>query len=702
MGGKAVKNVRPLKQEEVRPTYEWVAKNMLPLLGLEKEDAIPIGSFGKKPLNETSGDIDIAIDANKFIMEDGSRATLGYICEAMDCIFGEMEGYETTLLKGFDQLSVKVPINGNESNGYAQVDFMPSTDLKWAEFMYHSPNLAEGESKYKGAVRNAFLMAILSESTKETTKLFEGKAEEYSSLAIRFPTGVWNIKRSFMGKKGKLVQKGTVLESEFLTKDPQDVIDLAFGPGYGIRAANSFETLWELAHRKDFIHKHRLNEIMSKFAVNLKSMQMDTPIEAIVKYPLVEGINDVLKPKSEEEILDAANRLLYKSPPPSLYDLYPLHNSGILKLLDKDKLKTLITSHLLEEANSNKNLWKIHNRIKKYAWTQEYVDPKIWEEVYNKTRYIEAVQAYASNVVDQLGLTNEYSGQTKQEIIQIEKDLKREHEKQHSFLPFIKIIKGDLPYKSLSRIIRERIKRNQFSFFYYSYLYTFKIHPTSHFPLEHIRDLSQLVDKKVDKVAVADLRQGTSGRKVDSLLDPLIRIGLFETFKQGNKQFIQANPGFKENEDFISRNYYKFVNELYDKADEYDVPELNEELLAHIGDPFDPIGLYKNPERIDKFDKWAKAFLDPEGNLFMEDIQGDWLHKDMAEKLRLLGKLNFRGNFYDNNFVTLIRIDDTKNFAYTEGTTDNMVARDIMAKAQKKFPQYKFFAKHYEDVKHER
>ena len=37
MGGKAVKDVRPLKQEEVKPTYEWVVNNMLPLLGLEKK-----------------------------------------------------------------------------------------------------------------------------------------------------------------------------------------------------------------------------------------------------------------------------------------------------------------------------------------------------------------------------------------------------------------------------------------------------------------------------------------------------------------------------------------------------------------------------------------------------------------------------------------------------------------------------------------
>lgn len=798
MGGKAVKDVRPLKQEEVKPTYEWVVNNMLPLLGLEKNDAIPIGSFGKKPLNETSGDIDIALDANKFIMEDGTKATLGFICEAVDCIFGEIEGYETAPLKGFDQVSVKVPINGDESNGYAQVDFMPSSDLKWAKFMYHSPNLAEDESKYKGAVRNALMMAIISESTKDTTKLFEGQTEEYQSLAIRFPTGVWDIKRSFMGKKGKIVKTGTVLESEFITKDPQDVIDLAFGPGYGVGAANSFETLWEVMHRKDFIHKHRMNEIMSKFKVNLKSMRMDTPAEAADKYPLIlgEAIGDILQPKPKEDIIKSANKMLYDEP--SLYTLHSLHDKGVLQMLDKDKvIKELI--RLLQIEADIKNTWRIHQAFKKYEWTKNYIPVETWEDLFNKTRYKELISKYSS-AID----VPEYSGQTQKELVKLEKELKKEDKKQQ-FLPFIKLLKGDLPYKSLSRIIRERIKRNQFTFFANAYNYIFKLHPNSHFPMEHVRDLEPLITGKLDKFPIADLRQGTSGRKIDSFLRPMRDHGVLSVFKIGNKQYVKANPNFRESEDYISRSYYKLVKELYDQIEDYNIAELNEsiqdmfkpktdrkelfkdarkqvyqflpqiknnqtpgivddlakivlhllehgyfyeevdnvgsawfknpnigpmeggyvsvngfttldyieeyvdkvekmhgivneELLAHVGDPFDPIGLYKNPQRIKGFDEWVKAFLDTEGNMYIEDMPNDWLHKDMAEELRREGKLNFRGNFYENPFVPIIRVGHTNNFAYTEGTQDNMVTRDIMSKAQKKFPQYKFFMKHHEDV----
>lgn len=413
MGGKAIKEVRSLNQDEIKRVYKWVCENIFPIIGITEENVCPIGSFGKKPEKELSGDIDIAISSEIFINE-GMK--FSEIASSINLILKET-GYETKFLKGFEQISLKAPIQKFENNnliteGYAQVDLIPVINLEWAKFMYHSPNLKENESKYKGAVRNALLMSIISESTKEVSKLFEGKEEEYNSLAIRFPTGVWDIKRSFMGKKGKIVKKGKILESEFITNKPQDVIDLAFGEGFKKETANSFETIWEVIHKKDFIHKKRLNEIMSKFKVNLKSMMQQIPEEAIKKYP------------------------------------------------------------------------------------------KIFEE-----------------------------------------------------------------------------------------------------------------------------------------------------------------------------------------------------FLTYTGPSEDPLGIYKNPKRIDGFDKDVKAFLDSEGNMYIEDYQGDWLHKDMAEELRRKGIINYVGNFYENNFVPLIRLGRTNNLAYTEGSKKNMESLQIIKKAQKKMPQYKFFTKHYEDVK---
>ena len=290
MGGKAVKDVSPLHNKELQSTYEWVQHNILPILGLSSEDSITLGSFNKKPQDQLSGDIDVALNAKKYL-DEGLK--FEEISPSINLILKE-SGFETTLLKGFDQVSVKVPICGDSKNGYAQVDLMPSPDLRWAKFIYHSPNLKENESKYKGAARNALLMALVSESSKENIKLFEEKVEEYNSLAIRFPTGLWNIKRSFKGKTG-IIKKGTVINADFITRNPQEIINIALGEGFKVDAANSFETLWEIIHRKGFVHKNKLNEIMSKFIVNLKSMQQEIPIELVNKYPQIlrESLGDV-------------------------------------------------------------------------------------------------------------------------------------------------------------------------------------------------------------------------------------------------------------------------------------------------------------------------------------------------------------------------------------------------------------------------
>lgn len=471
MGGKAVKDVRPLKQNEVQLVYEWVQSDIFPLIGITNEDACPIGSFGKKPLDETSGDVDIALSADVFINEG---IEFSDIAKSINFILEEA-GYETTFLKGFDQVSIKAPIQeftneGLKTHGHAQVDLMPVSDLRWAKFMYHSPNLKEGESKYKGAVRNALLMALISESTKEVTKLFEGKAEEYSSLAIRFPTGVWDIKRSFMGKKGKLVKKGQVLESEFITREPQDVVDLALGEGYGVGAANSFETLWEVIHRKDFIHKKRMNEIMSKFKVNLKSMRMETPEDALKKYPKIfESIrNDVEK-----------------------------------------KVKDLVTTH----------------GVKKF----EDSEFKYW-------------------------------------------------------------------YTKLTR----------------------------------------------------------------------------------------NNPG---------ANPELLAYSIYDR--------LNEEVIGRFGDPFDPVVLIKNPQTIKRFDSWVKGIIDFEGNLYIESIREDWLHKNMAEKLKEVGAIHFTGPFYENldKFTPVYRLKDSNEFGLGEAAPKNesLTTLEMIRRANNKNPQFKFYNKFYDE-----
>jgi len=564
MGGKAVKDVRPLETDEVKPTYEWVEQNILPLIFIDKSEALPIGSFGKKPKGEKSGDIDVAIDAKRFL-DNGMQ--FEEVSEAINQILNEEHGLETTLLKGFDQVSVKVPICGDESKGFAQVDIMPSPDLKWAKFMYHSPNLAEGESKYKGAARNALLMALISESTKEVTKLFEGQAEEYTSLAIRFPTGVWSIKRSFMGKKGNLVQKGTVLGSEFITNDPQDVIDLALGEGYKLDSANSFETLWEIIHRKDFIHKSRLNEIMTKFKVNLKSMKQDVPIEAAEKYPfLVEDISGVLKPKTEEDIIKSGEDFL-NNPDIDLYQIQNLHKNNVLQVLPKEKVKQAI----LKAASKESKHWKPIQRLRLYKdWMIDYISNDEYDQLENRAKFQEIKNKYNVPSISD----TEYQGQSWKDLNKIEKQFKFESDK-HFFQKIIDLITYNLTNKSILRIIHERIKKNQFVFIVKAVNYITE-HKNSHYPIGHVKKALRLLDGEESQIERSAFRVARGHQFGLEFVDDLVDDGILRMHKEGNKQVLTANPNYKDSETYVSDNYYRFLKYLTSNIEKYNLTKLNE------------------------------------------------------------------------------------------------------------------------------
>lgn len=688
MGGLAVKDVRRIRHNELVPTFEWVVDNVLPILGIT--ECAPLGSFGKKPESETSGDIDIALGVTDYLKEG---IEFEDIPSSMNSILKE-NGFETTFLKGFEQISIRVPIAGKESNGFAQVDLLPSPDLNWAKFMYHSPNLSEGESKYNGAVRNALLMAIISESTKNVTKLFEGKAEEYESLAMRFPTGVWNIKRSFMGKKGKIVQQGVVLESEFITRDPQDVIDLAFGYGYKPGAANSFETLWEIIHRKNFIHSNKLNEIMTKFKVNLKSMRQDVPIEAIERYDKIfEGISDVLKPKEKDDIMaDALNLLETKDL--SFSELETLERNGILGMLPKNAVHDKLYNALI-------NGYFRHRP----GGAKKYIGQKQWISNYLSKEEIEKI--ILSHAIAQF---NSLGGKLPDEPItsltqlnKINKE-RQSNEKKQYFVKFLKAIKGNIPTKSIDALV-ETITNQGYFFLLEQSIRLYESHPGS-YKVENLVKMAFNIVMNNQKIARSKFGWTTGEQWGLEFADDLMRRNILKLEKEGNKQYLVKNNDQGTSPQMIKQ--LPIYSNTIDKLKKYltkfglDASVLNEEFIGytHMSKEHDDmVGIYKNPENVSRFAPFVKALITPDGDMYCEDLPEMWLHKDMAEKLKSMGKIFYFGDFYDNNFVTMIRLGQTNAFGLTEGTELTMDARDIISKAQRKNPNLKLFAKHYDEIR---
>lgn len=283
-GGGAILNSRPLTWEEAQSTYKWIQRKVIPKFGIDIKDVDVIGSYGKKIEGETHGDLDIAVSAEAIQNKNGLNP--GDLLNFINDVLSRM-GFETKVMLGFKQVSAGIPIP--ETSDIVQVDFMLSPDLNWSRFIYNSPNFRENESKYKGIYRNALLMAIITETSKNILKQTpEGDVEELESNVIRYPEGIYKSRRSWKGKKG-LIETPKLLKNfdELITTNPQEVVDLIAGPGYTPESISTFERLWHIITRENYIHEYKLEDILKKFAINLKRLGLEYPKEAVEEYPKI-------------------------------------------------------------------------------------------------------------------------------------------------------------------------------------------------------------------------------------------------------------------------------------------------------------------------------------------------------------------------------------------------------------------------------
>lgn len=144
-GGGAFKNpkvaekLRRIKREEIDKTLRFVADTFTSSEGLDYNylKSHIMGSAGKQA---DSGDLDIVVDSTKY-----DRKTLVSISERVRSKFGVEYSRTDGLNAG--HLNLAIPIEGDEENGYIQVDLLLGQP-EWMKFTHHSPGAEV--SKYKG------------------------------------------------------------------------------------------------------------------------------------------------------------------------------------------------------------------------------------------------------------------------------------------------------------------------------------------------------------------------------------------------------------------------------------------------------------------------------------------------------------------------------------------------------------------------
>ena len=220
-----------------------------PLIYKEIEDKIlkwnksvklaPLGSIGKKKDDDFNGDIDIAITLQK-----------EQLLEMVKEIFPESEINPYTTPK---IVSIGYPYNKEGKSGVAQVDFMFTNNIDWAKWRFSSPDLKNGESKYKAAPKVYLIQYIVSSIPVEGTKdeYFEDGVTVKKHWRYAFnQEGVFKQLEDYTGKKGPLKNPKKVKElEELISNDPINVMRFIMKSNdIDEKAFQSVEALWKYIH----------------------------------------------------------------------------------------------------------------------------------------------------------------------------------------------------------------------------------------------------------------------------------------------------------------------------------------------------------------------------------------------------------------------------------------------------------------------
>jgi hypothetical protein len=289
-GGSAIKTSRRIREDEFPGTLLSIKEKLFPILGIDQsrinDQYVIIGSIGKKENpDDTSGDLDIGYDAKWYSDTNGitMKECSGFIYDKIKNDLGDIIGFrpEINYLKGLNIVSIGWPIDGNIDKGIVQLDLIPLSDMKWADFIYYSPNYKIRESKYKSAHRNWLLAAILS-SRKEIIELGDtGEVLDYNTPVLILSDGLYWHTKSYRGKiKDRLKNPKKIEGSErFVTNNPQEFINFALGPGYNIDDVKTFEQLFSVIMSSDFELSDKLPEIKERFLEFLQRVGLEIPTE---------------------------------------------------------------------------------------------------------------------------------------------------------------------------------------------------------------------------------------------------------------------------------------------------------------------------------------------------------------------------------------------------------------------------------------
>ena len=270
-GGRAVKGSVRINQENVKDTLKSISIGIVRVLKITDKDTGLLGSTGKKRPGGSSGDIDMAIDANKVLRANGIQLA----DELFDFIANKVGKISKTTVsnKGTGVISLEWPIantDGKQKNAKVQLDLMIVDNLDLAKFNFWSPS--EEQSKWKGIYRNILLSSMASAMNFET--LEKGFDADNIEVPVLFRRNFIDLKRGLVrglqtrvGKSGKIFASGRkqTIETKVLENQPDNIVKAILGPAFTVNDTVSFESLFKILDHPKYLYKNQKKSIIKTF-----------------------------------------------------------------------------------------------------------------------------------------------------------------------------------------------------------------------------------------------------------------------------------------------------------------------------------------------------------------------------------------------------------------------------------------------------
>lgn len=280
-GGLAIKVAQPISQNTVHEILPELLNKISFALNIQPEDLKVLGSAGKKPADQTSGDIDIGVrlpsvmQSNQ-LTSDAARSLIDNVARKLAKKHEDKHDISKLhkSMPGIDVYSFAYATK----QGFVQVDLMPVDSLKYADWSYHATE-EDMNKGLKGAHRNELLYAVSKFAGIQEDRLHDdGTPLEVTRHFFDLGKGLLRGKQTRLGVSGKPTKSWrTIGDKELVTNNPDEISAKLFGKNYKAKDLLSFNQVYDAIMDKNFPHKEHREKILSMATDGIKNKKLKLP-----------------------------------------------------------------------------------------------------------------------------------------------------------------------------------------------------------------------------------------------------------------------------------------------------------------------------------------------------------------------------------------------------------------------------------------